>query len=387
MIIYLKGRIQLKKFLVCLCLLMMVILVASCDNQQAIAPPVDESEIIGSVNGENVYRYEYNYYFDTFFNEYFNNYYDSLMEYSGVDLLDEESAHDVLGDMENWAWHSVIQASLIRQMAVNEYDLSLENNYYNTILTAGTSLSLNTNRYYSMIFPLIEAEAKAAKGIGEEEAKEYYLEDPSAWDCYKVAHIIITSEQMMDDAVENEQDLTEEEADAAAKERAEDIIAQLANGADFAELAAQYSADGSAETGGVMDLYFNISGNGISDEASFDPLFSEGAFLLKNIGDISTEPVQSSYGYHIIKLVDKKEGFEAVKDYVLDSMLAVESTEVNEFFANKLQGLEDSAEIECNLEFKYYVEPEPESEEIPEEGLPEEVQPEEVVQPEEEVQQ
>ena len=377
MIIYLKGRIQLKKYLVCFCLLMTVMLVTSCNSQQPVTPPPDETEIIGSVNGEDVYRYEYTYYFNTIFNEYFNNYYDSLIEYENVDLMDEENSREWLGNFENWAWQSVVQASLIRQMAANDYDLSLEDSYYKNLLSPGTSLSLDTNRLYSMIYPFVEEETKAAKGIGDEEARDYYLEDPTAWDCRKVAHIIITAQQFMDEAVENEQELTDEEADEAAKLRAEDIIDQLANGADFAELAAKYSADGTAEIGGEMDLYFNIQGIGISDEASFDPLFSEGAFLLKNIGDTSTEPVQSTYGYHIIKLLDVKEGFDAVKDYILDSMLSVESTEVGEFYANKLQNLVDAANVECNLVFRYYVEPE---ENIPEENIPEEELPQEETQ-------
>jgi len=313
-------------------------------------------DIIGSVNGENIYRYEYDYYFNTIFDRYYSEYYDSLLQYEGVDLLNEVSALEWLGNMETWAWESVVQAALIRQVAFKEYQISLEPSYYENLLSPGTALSISTNRLYTLLYPFIEKEARAAKGIGEMPAKEYYLEDPSAWDCRKVAHIIITAQQMQDEAVEGGKELTAEEADKAAKKRAQDIIAQLAKGEDFAKLAAQYSADGTARFGGEMDLYFNIAGNGVGESAAFDPLFSEGAFLLKKIGDFSKEPVKSSYGYHIIKLLDKKEGYEAVKAYVLDSLQEMDSNEIGGYFQNKMEKLQESAVIERKFKFKYNIE-------------------------------
>lgn len=353
----------MKKLLVCLCLVLTVALIASCESQlenppenSANSAPSAGLDILGSVNGNAIYRYEYEYYFNSYFNEYFSNYYDSILSYQGVDLLDESSAYDFLADLENFAWNSTIQASLIRQMAAEEYDLKLESSYYEKLLSPEVTLSINTNRLWGMIFPLVAEETKAAKGVGDEEAKEYYDIDPSAWDCYKVAHIIVTAQQLMDEAMEEDRELNEDEAQEEAKQLAEDIIAKLQDGADFAELAAQYSADGTSETGGEMDLYFNIYGSGISDEAGFDPLFSEGAFLLNNIGEFSAEPVESSFGYHIIKLLDKKIGFDAVKSYVLESMSFVDDSEVGEFFQNKMQDMQDAADIERNFEFIYYIE-------------------------------
>jgi parvulin-like peptidyl-prolyl isomerase len=316
-----------------------------------------QNDVIGTVNGANIYRYEYDHYFNTFFHEYLNNYYDTLLEYQGVDLLDEKSARDFLGDMENWAWQSAVQAALIRQMAAEEYNISLPPSYYESLLFPGTALSINTNRLYGLILPFMEEEVKAAGTIGEAEAKERYLADPTVWDCRKVAHIIITPEQMMDEAAEKGQTLTEEAADKAAEKLAKDIIAKLAKGEDFAGLAKQYSADGSAQAGGELDLYFNIYGEDArSSGGGFIPEFAEGAFLLKNIGDTSKEPVQSQFGYHIIKLLDKKEGFAEVKDYILDSMQSVDENAVGTYFSEKMQGLEAAAKIERKFEFKYYKE-------------------------------
>ncbi|MCL1905649.1 MAG: peptidylprolyl isomerase [Clostridiales bacterium] len=357
----------MKKWLVCLCLLMLITLAAACDSQSPATQPSatapNWTEVVGSVNGADVYRYEYDYYFNTYFNEYFGNYYDSLILYEDVDLLDEESSRDFLGNLENFAWNSSIQASLIRQMAAAEYDLSLEPIYYEEILLPDTALSLNTNRLWALIYPFLEEETRAAKGVSDEEAEDYYNGDPSAWDCRKVAHIIVTAQQLMEEAAENEEGMDYDEAEAAARARAEDIIAKLAAGEDFADLAARYGADGTAQTGGEMDLYFNVYGGGINDpESGFDQDFAAGAFSLNNVGDTSKEPVESAFGFHIIKLLDKREGFAQVKEFVLDTLQFVDSYEVNEYFSQKMQDMEDAADVQRNFEFRYYVEPEDELE-------------------------
>ncbi|MCL1975391.1 MAG: peptidylprolyl isomerase [Firmicutes bacterium] len=315
------------------------------------------NEIIGSVNGINVYSYEYNYYLNKFYEEYINNYYESILLYQGVDMFDEESSREFLCDLEEHAWNATIQATLIRQIAAKEYYINLDANYYESLLLPDAALSINTNRLYGLIYPYIEEEAIASKSISDAEMKEYYEYDPSVWDCRKVAHIIITAQQILDEAIEKGQDITEDKALEAAKKRAEDIIARLAKGEDYVKLAAEFSADGTAESGGVMDIYFNIYGDFIGEDGGgFDPLFAEGAFLLKNVGDTSKTPVESSFGYHIIKLLDKREGFEAAKDAISNSKMEVDSAYISEYFANKLQNLQDTATIVRNFEFKYYEE-------------------------------
>lgn len=343
----------MKKWFFCLSLILTVLLTTSCSAQLAETPQTTPAgtEVIGTVNGENIYRYEYDHYFNMFFNEYFTNYYDLLLQYYGVDLLDEESSIEFLSDMEDFAWKSVVQDALKRQLASEEYGLSLEHGYYEDLLLPAQALFIKTNQLYK----LMQEEAIAN---AEKDAPNYYQSDPIAWDCRKVAHIIIRAEQIMEENEEDGKELTNEEAEKAAKERAMEVIAKLQAGEDFAELAALYSGDGTAQIGGEMDLYFNIYGEGISEQQGFDPLFAEGAFLLKDIGDFSTEPVESSFGYHIIKLLDKKEGFEDVKEFMLPRLQDVSGS-----FEEKLQQMEKDATIERSLEFKYYEE---DQEEAPE---------------------
>jgi len=99
----------------------------------------------------------------------------------------------------------------------------------------------------------------------------------------------------------------------AALQLAMEIRARaVAEGADFTALARQYSEDPTAKTNGGNLGWFEAK--------QMDRAFSAGAFALQKPGDIS-EPVLSSFGFHIIRLDARKPAelppFEAVKDVIL----------------------------------------------------------------------
>lgn len=91
---------------------------------------------------------------------------------------------------------------------------------------------------------------------------------------------------------------------------AKDVLAKLKGGADFEKLARDLSIDPSAKTNGG-DLEYFTKGQMVAE-------FSEAAFKL-NKGQIS-EPVKTQFGFHIIKVEDKRQkpvpAYEAVKDQV-----------------------------------------------------------------------
>lgn len=94
------------------------------------------------------------------------------------------------------------------------------------------------------------------------------------------------------------------------EDEAKAIIKKLEGGAKFEDLAKESSTDGSASQGGDLG-YFG--------EGMMVPEFEKAAFALE-VGGYTKEPVKSQFGYHIIKLEDKRQqqppAFEEVKDQV-----------------------------------------------------------------------
>lgn len=82
----------------------------------------------------------------------------------------------------------------------------------------------------------------------------------------------------------------------AAKTTAEGVLAQILDGAEFAPLAAEYGSDGTKFQGG--DLGYFTRGQMV-------PAFEEAAFALEP-GTVSPELVETEFGYHIIKVEDKR---------------------------------------------------------------------------------
>lgn len=114
------------------------------------------------------------------------------------------------------------------------------------------------------------------------------------------------------------------------KEEAEDLIKRLKKGADFAKLAQQYSLDHvSAKKGGDLGYF--------SKDQMVKP-FADAAFSLK-VGQIS-EPVKTRFGYHIIKVTDKKpaslQPFPLVKKQIKEKLLRQKQQKAFDAFLLKI---------------------------------------------------
>lgn len=99
------------------------------------------------------------------------------------------------------------------------------------------------------------------------------------------------------------------------EDEANDILKQLKDGADFAKLATEKSLDkGSAKQGGDLG-YFT--------RAVMVKPFAEAAFAMK-AGDLSDKPIKTDFGYHIIKLEDRRKSspppLAEVKDQIMNQV-------------------------------------------------------------------
>ncbi len=81
--------------------------------------------------------------------------------------------------------------------------------------------------------------------------------------------------------------------------KAKEALAKISAGADFAEVAGEYSIEPNAkESGGALSGANNACMLLSEYQSSFDPGFTAGALLAKS--GVATGPVKSSFGYHII---------------------------------------------------------------------------------------
>ena len=145
------------------------------------------------------------------------------------------------------------------------------------------------------------------KSITDDEIQKYY--DDEVIGDMKVRHILIKPDTNDDMSTEEKT-----EAEEKAKKEAEDLIKQLDDGADFAELAKKNSDDtGSASDGGLID-YFNKDDN-------MDEAFLNASIDLEE-GKYTEEPVKSSFGYHIILKVDQKSKpkLKKVRDDIIETL-------------------------------------------------------------------
>lgn len=119
----------------------------------------------------------------------------------------------------------------------------------------------------------------------------------------------------------------------AKKEDADAIIKQLKGGADFAKLAAEKGTDGTKDNGG--DLGYFVKDQMVKP-------FSDAAFAMKP-GDISQTPVKTDFGYHVIKVEDKRKQTPPTFEQAAPQLRPMVAQEIAE---EVISGLRKSAKVE-----------------------------------------
>jgi len=150
--------------------------------------------------------------------------------------------------------------------------------------------------------------------VTPEEVTKFYTENPDQFhhaELVRTSHILILSGKTA-------------EQDSMAKQKAQSILERIKKGEDFAKLAKEYSMDASASRGG--DVGFN-------SRESLSPEYADAAFSLP-VGGVKI--VKSEYGYHIIKVTDKKaEGLstldevkEQLRQFLVNQKAQIEQTKL-----------------------------------------------------------
>ncbi|MGI8775730.1 MAG: peptidylprolyl isomerase [Actinomycetota bacterium] len=173
-----------------------------------------------------------------------------------------------------------------------------------------------------LIEDALRADVTAETGPSEEEIRAYYEENPDEFRQTRAQHILVEDEALADRL--HKQLTTEGEDDVEAL---------------FERLAKEHSNDpGSAEQGG--DLQFQGAG-------TFVPPFEEAMNEL-DIGEIS-EPVETEFGFHIIRVIDRKTvDFEEAQEQITQQLAGPGQDEQwQEFLAETYK----EAEVEVNPRF------------------------------------
>lgn len=182
----------------------------------------------------------------------------------------------------------------------------------------------------------------AKEKVSDDEINKFYEE--TIFGDITAKHILIKPETK-DNMTEDEITKAEEEALKQAKE----IITKLKNGEDFSKLAKENSDDeATASKGGELSAFTHGT---MTEE------FEEAAKKLEK-GKYTTEPVKTTYGYHIIYKVkeDEKPKLKVVKDDIIEELAQDKLTEDATLQITALEELRKDYKIEIqdkNLKTQY----------------------------------
>ena len=180
------------------------------------------------------------------------------------------------------------------------------------------------------------------KNLTDAEINKYYEEN--IYGDIKASHILISI-----DAKEDASDDEKEKAKENALKKAKKVIKELDEGKKFSDLAKKYSDDDATKSKGGDLGYFN--------KDDMDGSFWNAALELKK-DEYTKEPVESSYGYHIILKTGEKEKktLKGVKSSIKETLTSDKLSNDKALYYKTLMSIREDKKVtfkDNDLEKKY----------------------------------
>ncbi|QCT03348.1 PpiC-type peptidyl-prolyl cis-trans isomerase [Paenibacillus algicola] len=246
--------------------------------------------------------------------------YDSLVEAGGEMTLDSLITEEIINQEVAKQSIEVTDAEVTAEIESLKSMFKSEEEFNNVLMQNG--LTLDILKEQSMEQLKMKKLLGDKINVTEDEVKQMFdqvKDNFSSPEQVRASHILVE---------------TEEEAKA--------VIKQLDEGADFAAIAAEKNEDATKDKGGDLGFFQEVG--------QMDPAFSEAAFKLEK-GTYSKEPVESSFGFHIILVTDRT---EAVNPTLEDKQEALrtqlETSQAMQQSETYIQELKGKAKITNTLE-------------------------------------
>ncbi|MFZ5354780.1 MAG: peptidylprolyl isomerase [Bacillota bacterium] len=300
------------------------LLFSGCQFVQ-VDPEVDKETVVAEVAGENIKKAEFTEMFDVIKEQYELQFGKEIWEkeIQGRKYIDvfKEKVLDAMVDIK-------IQQKKANELGIAateeevEAELAKAREYFDTEEKFNEFLSTRkmTLDYFKnsirtdLTINKLKDKLTENITVTEEDAAIYYSNNVGQFETVRASHILVDTE-----------------------EEAKNIQTQIKEGKDFAELAKQYSKDtGTKERGGDLDFFKR--GDMVEE-------FEKAAFALSP-GEVS-EIVKTQYGYHIIKLTEKKR--EALEDVMEELKNSLIGQKKDKEYENLLEEMRTAANIKKNL--------------------------------------
>lgn len=290
----------------------------------------ESGQVVGRVNGQDITSAEYE-------KVYLQD--KAAYEYSNKTTVNESADPQLVAQLHDQAFNEIVNNLLIEQEA-ERMGITADQEYIDGRLNYIKSIAQQQGgeqNYASVLKSLqmteedlkyqlkieqfrrdIESRASESVTVSEVEIEEYYNNNQASFTTeagIQIYHILVDEES-----------------------QARDIIVQIQAGADFGDMARQYSTCSSASQGGDLGV--------TNENTNFVPEFKAAALALQP-GEMTLEPVKSEFGYHIIKagkLVQA--GVQPLEDVRGKIESSLKSSKQKEFAEGYLNKLHEEAVIE-----------------------------------------